>query len=53
MVVVLELSVDVAIVADSEDAELLARRVTDEVIGQARTAIAHRLTRLEVEVSIR
>jgi hypothetical protein len=53
MVAVIDLNVDVGIVADQEEAERLARQVIDDELGRARSAITQRLTTLGVEVSLR
>jgi hypothetical protein len=52
MVAVITLTTDVRILADDEDAEVIAQRVVVEELRRSRAAIADRLTELGVEVSI-
>jgi hypothetical protein len=52
MVAVITLTTDVQVLADDEEAELLAQSVVAEEMTRSRAAIVRRLTDLGVEVSM-
>jgi hypothetical protein len=53
VLVVIEFLTDIGVLADSEEADELARRIVDEELARARAAIVDRLEAEGVEASLR